>query len=88
MPIPKNIKKEHVLKAIIKIQHDGLPIRSKPRKFAVKYERLELPCKLLISWANIFANGEELDLNPNNFQTDMAKEYLAMLGFEIVKINK
>ncbi len=86
MPIPNNISREHVFQAMLKIKRDGIPNRRGPRQWALQYENEIYPCKLLISWANIYANGEELDPNPNNFQAHMANEYLANLGFTIIEL--
>jgi len=87
MSIPENIKREHIFQAMIKIKVEGVPNRRKAKSFHVKYENELWPCKLLISWGNIYANGEELDPDPNIFQTVMAKKYLNNLGFEIIKSN-
>ena len=86
MPIPNNILREHVFQAMLKIKREGTPDRRNPRKWALKYENEIYPCKLLISWGNLYANGEELDPNPNNFQAEMANKYLTNLGFEIIEL--
>jgi hypothetical protein len=86
MPIPKNIKREHIFQAMLKIHREGIPVGRHPREWAVQYEGDKFPCKLLISWANIYANGIELDTNPSNFQTNMAIEYLTIIGFDIVAL--
>ena len=86
MPIPDNIKREHIFEAMLKIKREGIPTRRGPRQWALSYENETFPCKLLISWGNLYANGEELDPNPNNFQAYMANEYLANLGFQIIEI--
>ena len=86
MPIPVNITGENVLQAIQRIQLEGVPPYRGFRKWAVRYGNNLYPCKLLISWANVYPNGEELDPNPNNFQTDMATQYLANLEFIVVRV--
>lgn len=86
MPIPSNITREHIFQAMLKIYKDGIPSNQEARKKAVSYEEKKFPCKLLISWANIYANGIKLDPNPNNFQTDMAVKYLINLGFDIIEL--
>jgi hypothetical protein len=88
MPIPNNINKGHILEAINKVDRDGVPEDRKLRKWGVKFNKKIYPCKLLISWGNIYANGIELDPNPNNFQTNMAQDFLKNLGFEIVRLTK
>jgi hypothetical protein len=86
MPIPNNILREHVFQAMLKIKREGTPNRRNPRNWALRYENEIYPCKLLISWGNLYANGEELAPNPNNFQAHMANEYLTSLGFEIIEL--
>ena len=86
MPIPKNINRENIFQAMLKIHREGVPPERQSHKWAVQYEGEIYPCKLLISWANIYANGIELDTNPSNFQTNMAIEYLTIIGFDIVAL--
>jgi len=86
MPIPNNIQREHIFQAIIRIHINGVPVGRQGRNWALEYDGNLYPCKLLITWGNIFANGVELDPNPNNFQSNMAIEYLINLGFQIVPI--
>ncbi|MCB0738669.1 MAG: hypothetical protein KDC92_14230 [Bacteroidetes bacterium] len=87
MPIPDNIQREHIFQAMLKIKQDGVPPRREPREWALEYEGEIYPCKLLISWANIYANGEELDPNPNNFTTYDAQDYLIEKHFTIIPFN-
>jgi hypothetical protein len=84
MPIPDNIKKEHIFQAIIRCNKYGIPDNRKSKKFNVDYNGDTYPCKLLISYANFYANGEELNPDPNIFQTNMAKDYLIKHGFKII----
>lgn len=84
MHIPPNIQREHVFQAMLKIEWEGIPARRGIRNYALSYEDRLYPVKLVISWANIFANGEELDPDPNNFNSIMANAYLDGLGFTII----
>ena len=86
MPVPKNITREHVFQAIIKIDREGVPPGRGIRTNALVYEGFEYPVKLALSWANLFVNGEEIDNDPANFQADMACEYLIGLGFTIRRV--
>ena len=86
MPIPNNIEREHIFQAIIKIEKEGVPPHRHARDYAMLYEEKHYPCKLVISWANIYANGQELDSNPNVFNTYMAQDYLTEKGFTLIKI--
>ena len=63
MAIPKNISKEHLLKAILKIDKDGIPKDGNSLYYDVVYNGKKYPPKIIVSYANIFANGEELDRN-------------------------
>jgi hypothetical protein len=87
MPIPDNIKREHIFQAMLKIEREGIPPRREPRKWAVDYEGTIYPCKLLISWGNLYANDEELDPDPNNFTTYDAQEYLTEKKFNVIPYN-
>jgi hypothetical protein len=59
MAIPKNIIKDHVIRAIQKIDSKGVPERRESTRFSLSYEGKYYPPKYVISIANIFANGEE-----------------------------
>ena len=59
MAIPKNINKDHVIRAIQKIDREGVPERRESTRFNLSYEGKYYPPKYVISIANIFANGEE-----------------------------
>jgi hypothetical protein len=84
MPIPENIRREHIFQAMLKIHHDGIPPGRDARKWALEYEGTVYPVKLVISWANIYANGEELDPDPTIFTTYLAQNYLIAKGFTII----
>lgn len=86
MPIPDNIEREHIFQAMLKIEREGIPKRRGARDWAVDYEGIIYPCKLLISWANLYADGEELDPDPRNFNTYDAQEYLISKGYKIIEI--
>ena len=83
MPIPNNIEREHIFQAMLRIHREGVPPRRGPREWAVNYEGVIYPCKLLISWGNVYPNGEELDPDPNNVTTYDAQEYLIAKGFTV-----
>ncbi|CAD0009630.1 hypothetical protein [Flavobacterium salmonis] len=87
MAIPINIEREHIFQAILRIEREGIPPRRGAREWAVDYEGIIYPCKLLISWENLYVNGEELNLDPNNFNTYDAQEYLREKGFNVIQNN-
>ena len=63
MAIPKNITKEHLLKAIAKIDNEGIPKDGDSQYYDVVYNGNKYPPKIIVSYSNIFANGKELDRN-------------------------
>ena len=63
--IPENITKDHILKAIDKIDQEGVPRGRNSTTYNVFYNNKTYPPKLIISYANYFANGDEL--NPNSY---------------------
>lgn len=62
MKIPKNITAEHLKKAISKIDKEGIPNDGQSQYYDVVLENgNRYPPKLVLSYANIFANGSELE---------------------------
>jgi len=61
MKIPENITRTHLLKAIDKIDSDGVPASAQSTTYDVVHEGKLYPPKLVVSLANGFANGAELD---------------------------
>ena len=84
MPIPANISKDHLLKAINKINQEGIPAGGDSKYYDVVFNGSKYPPKLVVSYANIFANGKELDRN--SFRGGKDTECFKLLeenGFEI-----
>lgn len=82
----ENITKEHIYRAIIKILIEGVPKGRNYRNTAVRYNEKLFPPILIISWANLFANGFVIEPNPDVLNTQMAVAHLEHLGFTVVKI--
>ena len=61
--IPKNITKEHIENAIKKIKKTGVAEKRESSKYNLIYEDVAYPPKLVISIANQYTNGTELDSN-------------------------
>jgi energy-coupling factor transporter ATP-binding protein EcfA2 len=61
MAIPININREHLLKAVEKIDLEGIPKDGDSQYYDVHLNGKRYPPKLIVSYANIFANGRELD---------------------------
>lgn len=79
------ITREHILQAIQKIREEGVPNHAQSAMYDVLYEDERFPPKLVVSYANIFANGEELDRNsfPGGKNTECF-HLLEDKGFQIV----
>ena len=58
--IPKNISREHIIKAIKQIKKVGIPSGRSSRKFLLEYKGKSYPPKYIICFANKYANGIEL----------------------------
>lgn len=84
MGFPTNIEKEHLLKAIERIDIEGVNKDVDSNYYDVKYGEKFYPPKLVVSYANVFANGIELDRN--SFEGGAGKPCFKLLekhGFEI-----
>jgi len=81
--IPKNISREHVLKAIEEVKRIGIPKGRGSKKFLMEFNSIYYPPKYIISLANKYANGEEL--NPSEFSGGTeSNDFLRALRFQIV----
>lgn len=86
MAIPKNINKAHLLKAIEKIEQEGIPSGGDSQYYDVSFSNKKYPPKLIVSYANIFANGKELDRN--SFSGGLGTQCFKLLqdnNLEIIK---
>lgn len=86
--IPKNIKKEHLEKAIEEIDKDGIRKGRHSSIYDLIHNGKSYPPKLVLSIANRYANGTELDANDFGGGKDTpAFELMKTEGFEIVLKN-
>ncbi|MCH8568731.1 MAG: DUF3578 domain-containing protein [Balneolales bacterium] len=86
MSIPLNIQKEHLLAAVSHIKEKGIPSDAQSTYYDVLFENQRFPPKYLVSIANIYANGKEL--NRNTFKGGKNTECFNLLnnnGFDIVE---
>lgn len=81
--IPSNISREHILKAIQEVDTCGIPKSRLSRKHNVGYCGHLYPPKYLISVANKYANGTELEYACFSGGYE-ANSYLEKLGFRII----
>lgn len=82
--IPKNIKKEHILKAIEEIEHGGVPRSKVSKKFSLVYNGKHYPPKYVLSLANKYVNGRELKSSEFSGGNE-TNIFLRKLGFTVVK---
>ena len=86
MMIPDNIARNHILKAIQEIDRDGIPKGRNAKKFKLVFDEKAYPPKYVISLANKYANGEELE--PSDFGGGQeTNTFLTELGFEIAETS-
>ena len=84
--IPSNIEREHIIKAIREIDSNGIPSGRESRSFLLIFKRKQYPPKYVLSLANKFPNGEELD--PSRFSGGQeTNNFLKGLGFDIKEIS-
>jgi len=81
--IPRNITREHVLKALREIDINGVPKGRDSRKFVLLCEGKAFPPKYVVSLANKYANGIELDSSTFSGGKETNK-FLMNLEFEIL----
>ena len=84
--IPKNIKREHIIRAIEEIRKNGIPKGRNSRKFLLEFNGKYYPPKYIISLANKYADGEILD--PTKFSGGKeTNDFLRKLGFNIISTS-
>ena len=82
MPVPNNIRKEHIISAIREVDRSPWPRRRNPKKHHLLYDGRLYPVKYPLSLASKQAGNEEL--SPDDFTTNEGQSYLKRLGFTIV----
>jgi 5-methylcytosine-specific restriction protein B len=83
--IPENINRNHLLKAIEDINSNGINKGRHSSTYDLIYEGERYPPKLIISLANKYANGEEL--NPDDFYGGLNTPSFKLFekeGFDII----
>lgn len=83
MPIPKNITIEHVKKAMEYIDKNGVPYERLSTKYVLEYNNKRYPPKYVLSIANTYVNGIELEANEFAGGAE-ANGFLKRLGFIII----
>jgi MoxR-like ATPase len=81
--IPQNIKNEHIIKAIEEVEKSGIPKDRSSDRYDLEYNKRYYPPKYIISIANKYANGNDLD-HSEFLGGSEANDFLESLGFNIV----
>src|SRR5688572_11386988 len=85
MPLPKNLTRDNLIKAIEKIDKEGIPSDAQSKFYDVTYNNKLYPPKLIVSYANLFANGQILERDSFSGGKDTpCFELLKKNGFTIV----
>src|SRR5690606_5546785 len=88
MSIPSNITREHIERAIEKIDKEGIPPRANSSTYDVFFREKKYPPKLIVSYANEYANGEILNREEFHGGPDYpAFKLLHRRGFKILTKN-
>lgn len=84
--IPSNIKREHIIEAIQNIEKYGVPKGRESRRFQLLSNGKLFPPKYVVSIANKYANGVELD--PCKFSGGKeTNSFLESRGFKVAEIS-
>jgi hypothetical protein len=84
--ILKNIKREHIIKAIEDAREVGIPKDRTSKKFLLEFEGEFYPPKYIISLANEYANGKKLGSSEFSGGKE-TNDFLTILGFNIVDVS-
>lgn len=85
--IPHNVLRVHILRAIKEINRQGVPEGRGSKKFVLEYEGKQYPPKYIISVANKYANGHELDSEEFSGGNESNK-FLESRGFTVKGIER
>ncbi|HHD82499.1 MAG TPA: hypothetical protein ENK92_00140, partial [Bacteroidetes bacterium] len=80
--IPKNINRNHILRAIQEIDQKGIPKNRQSHKFQLVLANQQYPPKYVVSLANKYANGELL-MSKEFGGGNETNSFLRNLGFTI-----
>lgn len=84
--IPKNIKREHIFKAMEEVKILGVPENRNSKKFRLNHKDRNYPPKYIISLANKYANDKEL--KPSEFSGGSeSNDFLKNLGFNVIGVQ-
>jgi MoxR-like ATPase len=84
--IPQNISYDNILQALTEIDKSDYPENREPTRYYLEYNEKRYPPKVVISRANKFANGQELDLSTFNGGQE-TNAFLHSRGFHIKNLS-
>lgn len=84
LTIPKNISREHIIQAIAEIKKVGWPPRNNSTTYDLFYEGERYPPKIVVMYANKFANGELFDVSKFSGGEETTNKFFRARGFEII----
>ena len=82
--IPQNITREHIIQAIEEIKKIRWPPRNKSTTYDLFYEGEKYPPKIVVMYANKYANGELFDVSKFSGGKDTTNKFFNDRDFEIV----
>lgn len=82
--IPPNITREYIIQAIKEIETKGYPEKNESRKYDLLFNGKSYPLKIILSYANKYANGTLLDVSKFSGGEQYANKFLKERGFNIV----
>lgn len=82
--IPQNITREHIIKAIEEIKTIRWPPRNNSTTYDLFFEGERYPPKIVVMYANKYANGELFDVSKFSGGEDTTNKFFRARGFEIL----
>ena len=82
--IPQNISREHIIQAIEEIKKVRWPPRNNSTTYDLFYEGERYPPKIVVMYANKYANGELFDVSQFSGGEDTTNKFFRARGFEIL----
>jgi hypothetical protein len=82
--IPQNITREHIIQAIEEIKKVRWPPRNNSTTYDLFYEGEKYPPKIVVMYANKYANGELFDVSQFSGGEDTTNKFFRARGFEIL----
>jgi len=82
--IPKNITREHIIQALEEIKKVRWPPRNNSTTYDLFYQGERYPPKIVVMYANKYANGELFDVSKFSGGEDTTNKFFRARGFEIL----